>query len=342
MGSTQQKKAASEREGDDKYSGLANVLRSGGKRGVETRSAVIGAEDVSEQERVEFFRGKDFVRALRKHHRPTLDELVPPGSANDEGEEKQIEPGSFSSRDEARRTLVRRAKFSVDTRAERLGDAMLQNGYFSRVERRYNKYPLKHGKKRVKFPKYLEPCAEQSFDKDGFYAWRYERPASAWSYVYSALLVIAVLACCLFQVAPSRVKLVVFYSTLSLFGLLVSTLLIRALLFAIVWTLTGKYFWLLPNLLSDDAPTVFKPLYKFDKTHGESTPLWKRLSFVGALSAAIGASYFSSPSGTTAKVSDATRYAHDQMLDLLNLRQDMSSINGSTFAENNSTSSRNL
>ena len=305
---------------------LAFSLRGGGRRGVETRSAVLGMDEMQEHERVEFFTGKDFIRTLRKHYRGALSSLVP----KPERVSPLPEKGSFSSKADARKALVQREKEDVDSRAKTLGNTMLDHGYFYRVERRYNKQPPSGNKKRVKFPKYLEPCAEQSFDPHGFFAWRYERPASAWSYVYSGLLVLVVLACCLLQVAPSRIKVVVFYSTLSLFALLVATLVLRVLVYASTWTATGWHFWLLPNLLSDDAPTVFKPVYKLEKpSKANKMPLWKRFSFVGAGLAAIVASYFVSPSGTSAKVGDATRYATDQMLDILNMRQELSSINGS-------------
>lgn len=174
---------------------------------------------------------------------------------------------------------MQREKEVVDDQAHRLGSEMLERGYFRRAERRYNKDKLKT-RRRVRFPRYLEPCMDQFFDRDGFYVWRYERPQSVWSYVYSALLVLAVLACCLLQIAPQRVKLFVFYSTLSLFfGIIIIVIgalrtfplppwtccaaspcllvrAVRAMIFALTWTIFGKHLWVLPNLLSDDAPTI--------------------------------------------------------------------------------------
>ncbi len=47
---------------------------------------------------------------------------------------------------------------------------------------------------------------EQAWDADGFYAWTYERPTSVWFYALSALMVVAVIAVCLFPLAPYRVK----------------------------------------------------------------------------------------------------------------------------------------
>ena len=42
----------------------------------------------------------------------------------------------------------------------------------------------------------------QSFAEEFFYAWQYERPASPWLFALSALLVVVVMALCLFPLAP--------------------------------------------------------------------------------------------------------------------------------------------
>ena len=42
----------------------------------------------------------------------------------------------------------------------------------------------------------------QSFAEEFFYAWQFERPASPWLFAMSALLVVVVMALCLFPLAP--------------------------------------------------------------------------------------------------------------------------------------------
>ena len=42
----------------------------------------------------------------------------------------------------------------------------------------------------------------QLFAEEFFYAWQYERPASPWLFALSALLVVVVMALCLFPLAP--------------------------------------------------------------------------------------------------------------------------------------------
>ena len=42
----------------------------------------------------------------------------------------------------------------------------------------------------------------QAFAEEFFYAWQYERPASPWLFALSALLVVVVMALCLFPLAP--------------------------------------------------------------------------------------------------------------------------------------------
>ena len=44
----------------------------------------------------------------------------------------------------------------------------------------------------------------QTFSEDGFYAWTYDRPASPYLLLYSALIVLVVVGCCLFPLAPYR------------------------------------------------------------------------------------------------------------------------------------------
>lgn len=48
------------------------------------------------------------------------------------------------------------------------------------------------------------PCVLQTFSEDGFYAWTYDRPASPYLLLYSALIVLVVVGCCLFPLAPYR------------------------------------------------------------------------------------------------------------------------------------------
>lgn len=79
----------------------------------------------------------------------------------------------------------------------------------------------------------------------------------------------------------------------------------------------GETFMTLYAMAHAFREQVVKPLWMIDDKAAKPPPLWKRLSMVGAVFGMFAASYWYAPSGTTAKVGDATRYAHDQMLDLL-------------------------
>lgn len=48
----------------------------------------------------------------------------------------------------------------------------------------------------------MTPWGKQGFAEEYFYAWQYERPASPWLFALSALLVVVVMALCLFPLAP--------------------------------------------------------------------------------------------------------------------------------------------
>lgn len=60
-----------------------------------------------------------------------------------------------------------------------------------------------------------------------------------------------VLACCLFPLAPYKLKLVVLYASMGLLIALLGSLLVRGLVAGVTWMAAGRSFWILPNVLSE-------------------------------------------------------------------------------------------
>jgi len=111
---------------------------------------------------------------------------------------------------------------------------------------------------------------EQRFvDGIDAYVWIYEL-TPYYYYFFGFLVVIAVIAVCLFPLWPSSVRQGVYYLSLAAAGFLVFILalaVIRLLVFCVVWCVTLGYhhIWLLPNLTEDVGFLAsFWPLYKYE------------------------------------------------------------------------------
>ena len=65
------------------------------------------------------------------------------------------------------------------------------------------------------------------------------------------LLVVAVLAVCLFPLAPNPIKLAVVYLSMFLIILIFAVLIVRSIIASITWVMLGRCLWLFPHLLSE-------------------------------------------------------------------------------------------
>eukprot|EP00873_Tetraselmis_striata_P027652 jgi/Tetstr1/447916/TSEL_035224.t1 len=271
----------------DVFLDLAGQLRT--KHGISWRHGI------AQGDRVEFFRGKDFAAWLKEH----------PAEVEALGVEP-LRPGR-----------------TVEAQVEEVHIQMARRQLYVRAERMYKK-PKPGRKKLVKWPKKLVYNQDdQSWEPEAFYCWTFDRPTSPWLWLGSAALVLIVFGMCLFPLAPYSVKISVVYVSMALLGIIFGMLFVRAVVFAVVWVLLGRHFWLLPNVTSDELGIAesFSPLFEFSLEEDGSevaAPHWAARLGMGLL---CGASMYAlheyAPSHGSVKT--GLGKAHDSILDFLNL-----------------------
>ena len=292
----------------DPVRAIAYHLR--GSKGPESRNARL-----DDYLRIDYFRGKDLFRLLRKHP-GLLDEYAPSIT----GKPTPANPGIKER----------------DVQITEIGERLMRDGYFVRVDRVYEE-PRPGRTRRVKFPKFMKtlPRQMQKFtdDGEGFYGWRYDRPMSWTAILLSCLAAFAIVLMCLFPLAPIWMKKMVLYTCLSILGLFFVVFVVRTVVFAVVWLLTGRHFWILPNITSDEIPIdeVFSPMWEFDDLDASGNVVGrigavKRLGLAGALAAVLVGLYKIAPENTKAI---NIHKAHDSILDLFDLNDVPKGITGS-------------
>lgn len=268
---------------------------------------------------MDYFRGKDLFRLLR-----TQPELI---------DEYALQLVGVPA------TPVEPTAKDRDAQITAIGQYLLQQGYFVRCER-VHKTPRPGRTKRVKFPKFLQqvPRTRQAFtsskgEDDGFYSWTYDQPMS-WTFVILAVAVaFLVILMCLFPLAPIWFKKVILYSCLGILGLFFVVFVVRVIVFAVVWIVAGRQFWIMPNITSDEIPIdeVFSPMWAFDDLDAEGKvvgkiPLLSRLAAAGAAGALLVALYWVAPEKGSAIKS--INKAHGSILDLFDLYDTPKSLAG--------------
>ncbi len=96
------------------------------------------------------------------------------------------------------------------------------------------------------------------------YVWVYAG-SMAKTIALSVLLVVVLIAGCLFPVWPMWMRRGVSLVSMAVLVVMLGSLAIRFLVFAVCW-LAGYDLWLFPNLLNDDAKSTFAPTYTFAKS----------------------------------------------------------------------------
>jgi translocation protein SEC62 len=99
---------------------------------------------------------------------------------------------------------------------------------------------------------------------------------------------------------------------------------VRVFVFAVVWIVFGRHFWVLPNITSDEIPIdeVFSPMWAFDDLDAGGNvvgkiPALNRLAAAGSAAAMLAALYAIAPEKGSA-IKSINR-AHGSILDLFDL-----------------------
>ncbi|CAL9018294.1 unnamed protein product [Prunus brigantina] len=202
---------------------------------------------VLQETRVEYFRGKDFVRFLRNH--PELKDIL-----------------------ESDRNLE----------AEDIADVLLGKNLLVRCDRVVK--TLRPGKKKLStWPAHLEIFPDQVFsENDAFFAWTFVKRRPLWQTLLSFFWPVVTLAICLFPVYPHRCKLLILYSCLGVLLLFLSLLVLRGAIFGALYIILGKRVWFFPNILAEEA--TLRELFRFwPKKDEEERPKWTTRVFYAAV-----------------------------------------------------------
>eukprot|EP00899_Mesostigma_viride_P019294 jgi/Mesvir1/27366/Mv07176-RA.1 len=218
---------------------LASELR--GSKGIEHRTSVL------EEMRVEYFRGKDFVRWLQDHA------------------------------DKVRDLPLATAQGGARSLEERVFERMLAYSYLIQTDRVNKKIP-KGRKKLPKWPnrdglQHLPLRESKLFNEDTFYIWTFEQPTATWKTVLIVCgLPLLTIGCCLFPLSPVWMRLCVLYLCMALLGVMLGVVAVRFVAHLLVWIVLGKNFWILPNLLSEEVAMTdaFRPLWGFHESSSSS------------------------------------------------------------------------
>ncbi|PQP99566.1 uncharacterized protein Pyn_08472 [Prunus yedoensis var. nudiflora] len=202
---------------------------------------------VLQETRVEYFRGKDFVRFLKNH--PELKDIL-----------------------ESDRNLE----------AEDIADVLLRKNLLVRCDRVVK--TLRPGKKKLStWPAHLEIFPDQVFsENDAFFAWTFVKRRPLWQTLLSFFWPVVTLAICLFPVYPHRCKLLILYSCLGVLLLFLSLLVLRGAIFGALYIVLGKRVWFFPNILAEEA--TLRELFRFwPKKDEEERPKWTTRVFYAAV-----------------------------------------------------------
>ncbi|CAM8964207.1 unnamed protein product [Rhodiola kirilowii] len=227
----------------DMYQLFAEKVRD--HKDLESRWAIL------QETRVEYFRGKDFVKFLSDH--PDVKEVLE--------SDKNLE-------------------------VEDIGNALLRKSLLVRCDR-VVKTPRPGKKKLSSWPAHLEIFHEQVFsDNDAFFAWAFEKKNPLWQTLLAFVWPVLTLGICLFPVYPHWCKLLILYLCAGILMVILSVLLVRATIFGVIWVLCGKRVWFFPNILAEEA--TLGELFRFwPNKDEEERPKWTARLFYALVAVVV-------------------------------------------------------
>jgi translocation protein SEC62 len=159
-------------------------------------------------------------------------------------------------------------KFPDRTDAINFCKLLLEKEYIVRVE------------KQAKGALELSPIKDFTDTEDGLYVWLFEGDKS-YSNVMTGVMIAAFLACCMFPIWPSFVKVWIWYLSCTILVVTFVVIFVRLVVFIAVW-IFGYDLWILPNLFDEGLGVAesFIPLVTFYKS--ENTTALFRLAVLGA------------------------------------------------------------
>ena len=271
----------------DPYRKTAELLRDG-KKGVDYAQAKLEREGEGNAEWVEFVRGKDLARYLRKQPE-VMEGLVQPI----------------------------RAGRSVEDLIRDLVHFFIHKSLMLKCDRKYKR--PKPGKPRlVKFPRTLVPAADQSWDEKAFYVWDFDRPTTIWYYLGAFALPFVVILACLFPLAPWWMRVTLAYVSMAILTVMLLTIFIRYTVFSVVWTLTGYSIWIFPNMMSDTVGVLdaFRPVITIDPPEAGKSQWKQRL---GAGIVLVGFFYILATNTDVDVLKEELLAGHDSLFEYLDL-----------------------
>jgi len=188
-------------------------------------------EAICFDKRVSYFRNDDFIKMIQDHHVE-----IP----------KIMKSWTFEK------------SLSEESEAKKFISDLLENKIIWKLERGQEE-------PKYKWPKKLMISKDQAHQNDAAFYSFVITPKSKSTKVLTILALSAIVAICLFQVWPLKLKLAVFYTSVALLYILIGLILVRLAVY-IFFRILGFNAYIFPNLFEEVSfIESFKPFFSFDK-----------------------------------------------------------------------------